>query len=120
MVKGYLIKPLGQPPYPNVRIDFSITAVEMTGDYNQINELIGSQFFDVITFNQAGDGIFIDDEGAVRDDQTHYIKLAGVAEMPFTVYGSGLVLGVDNRGENKTPSISIDELHDKVQVYGLG
>ena len=119
-VYGYLIKPIGMPPYEYGPIDFGITKVEMSDEHGHIQELIGCEFFDVVTFNEHGDGIFIDDVGAVRQDQTHKIVMGGLGGAPFAVYGSGLILGVDrNTGESTTPVISMDELHDKVSVHGI-
>ncbi|MFN7323068.1 MAG: hypothetical protein ACK5SP_02225 [bacterium] len=96
-MQAYLINPFAQ----------TITQVEYTGNYQQIYDLIDAETFDVARINEHGDGIFIDDEGLIREKDQAFFKHK---EYPQPLAGLGLVLGCDDEGESVAPFVTINEL----------
>lgn len=103
-MQAYLIDPFAK----------TVTTVEYHGDFHEIYQHIGCSAFDAAAFNDAGDAVFIDDEGLLkpRDQQAYFLIdcpnhgddiCRGLA-------GKGLVLGVDANGDSIEPTASLDEV----------
>lgn len=73
----------------------TIEAVEYSGDYHQIYKLLGIELFTTVTLNEAGDVVYVDDEGLLHDP-TFFFTLK---DYPQPLAGKGLVLGTDEEGE---------------------
>lgn len=91
-----------------------ITEVEYSGDFQDIYKLIDCQTFDCVTFNQAGDGVFVDDEG-LYDETKEFFKFPGMQPLA----GKGLVLGVDPDGESISPSITLSAMKEMTSFMSV-
>ena len=90
----------------------TVTEVEYSGNYQQIYDLIDCETFDCARINRHGDGIFVDDEGLIRDkEQAFFLH----ADYPQPLAGKGLVLGCDDEGESVSPHTTLDEVTRKVR-----
>lgn len=98
---GYLIDPFAK----------TITEVEYSGDYKQIYDLIDCECFDVARINGKGDGIFVDDEGLIREKpQAFFIH----ANYPTPLAGKGFLLGSNDEGDSVTPYCTLAELEQSI------
>jgi hypothetical protein len=105
-MKAFLIDPRAQ----------SITEVEHDDSLENIYELIQATLFDVVRINNAGDVIYVDDEGLFRDGC--FFMVEGI---PSPIAGNGLVLGTDHQGRTVAPTLeSVESLEDKVRFITLG
>lgn len=104
-MKAYLIDPWTR----------TITAVEYSGDYQEIYQHIGASCFDCARFADNGDGVFIDDEGLLKNGEQSFFAIWGY---PQPLAGKGLVLGCDADGESVEPQISLEELRARVRFLG--
>ena len=94
-MKAYLINPQDQ----------TVIQVEYSGDYQQIYQHINAPLFTVATFNEAGDSVFIDDEGLFNGDNEFFV----IDGYPQPLAGRGLVLGCNEDGDSVEPSITLDQ-----------
>ena len=93
---GYLIKPLER----------TLQRVYLS-DYKDIYKAGGYDCFDHCTFNQHGDGVYVDDEGLLKDmDRQNFFFIQGTAH---PLCGNGVVLGVDEEGESIEPVVSFED-----------
>lgn len=84
----------------------TVTEVEYTGEYTNINEHIKAQYFDVVRINRKGDAIFVDDEGLINGNENQaYFGWLGYMN---PLAGRGLILGCDDEGESIEPTISLE------------
>lgn len=60
---------------------------------------------------EDGDGIFVDDEGLLKDEPGPFFTLWGY---PNPIAGHGLVLGCDEDGNSCAPVVTVQELRDRV------
>lgn len=90
----------------------TIIQVEYTGQYQQIYDLIDAETFDCARINEQGDGIFIDDEGLIREKPQAFFWHKNY---PQPLAGKGLVLGVDDEGESVAPFTTLDEIKRDVK-----
>lgn len=88
-----------------------VREVEYTGDYRQIYELIGAEPFDVFYLPDSTDACFVDDEGTMRRPLPPSFLVLGY---PHELFGRGLVLGTDGRGNSIEPKLTLDELRKRV------
>lgn len=90
------------------------TVTEITiGDYTEINDKIGSRFFDVVRFNEDND-VYVDDEGLFNEDN----KFFSIDENGYPLSGNGVILGIDpDTGESIDTTILIDDLKPLVKFY---
>lgn len=100
-MKAYLIDPIAQ----------SVTEVEYSGNYKDIYPLIDAELFTTVEINGTGDTIFVDDEGLLNGNPHGWFAYA---DYPQPLRGRGLCLGSDDEGESVAPSITIDELREKI------
>ena len=101
-MKAYLIDPAAR----------TVEQVQYSGDYHQIYELIGASTFDVAYINAKRDGLFVDDEGMLRDPETQSYFL--VQGCPNPLAGKALCLGCNDEGESVAPRITLQELRQRV------
>jgi len=93
----------------------TVTDVDYSGDYKQIYQLIEADLFTCVTFNQAGDAVFIDDEGLFKDsDEQRYFVLTDDNGNSQLLAGRGLVLGLDASGESISPTVTLEQVQAKV------
>lgn len=100
-MKAYLIDPF----------QMSISEVDYSGDYKHIYQLIDCDCFDVVTINEEGDGIFVDDEGLINGKSQAFFACY---PYPNPLAGKGLVLGRDHEGESVSPKMTIEDLRDRI------
>jgi hypothetical protein len=111
-MKAYLINPA----------EWTVTTVEHDDTTADIYRQVGCETFDVAHLPGGnGDGIYIDDEGALKAEDNpegaRWFALPGIH--PWPLYGNGLVLGCDNAGDSKSPQIEREQL-EKVLLFGVG
>lgn len=101
-VTGYLIDPERQ----------SIKAVHMAGGADHlasIQKLIGCAIITSASFD--GGGLYCDDEGLSHDNVWYFFAIKGKTE---PIAGRGLVLDVDDKGDDASPSFTLDEIKQRV------
>lgn len=98
-MKAILINPFDQ----------TITEVDYSGDYKQINQLIGAEYFDVASIG-GRDGIFVDDEGLLNAP-THFFEHA---DYHSPLAGKGLILGCNSEGNSVDCNTTVEEVKAKV------
>ena len=104
-MKAYLIDPYAQ----------TVTETEWDGDWKTIAPTIEAEHFDVATFSENGDGVFVDDMGYFREGQRFY-SIRGYSN---PLGGKGLVLGLNSHdGESIEPTLSLDDMQSRVTFYG--
>jgi len=101
VVKAILIDPF----------EMTVSEVFYGGELSEINDLIAAKPFTVASFGDAGDGIFIDDEGLFRQCQ-RFFKFEGY---PEPLAGRGLILGSDENGDSVAPAISLEAVKASVR-----
>jgi len=105
-VKAYLIDP----------IERTITQVEHdNSDYKNISRTIDCRYFTPVTINDHEDTIWVDDEGLLYNDTKYMFQLDHNEN--FCYAGKGLVLGTDEEGEGCEPTITLEELKQRVTKY---
>jgi hypothetical protein len=96
----------------------TISEFNYTGNFEDINKAIESRCFTVVNLDQKGNGMFIDDEGLLRDSLS-LEKFIKISSYPDPVVGKGLVLGCDDSGESISTTLTIDELRSMVQFWSI-
>lgn len=104
-MRGILIDPFAK----------TITEVEVEKGIHAIYELIDATCFDVVGLNDAGDLVYVDDEGLYREDQAFFVWHG--YETPLA--GKGLILGCDCEGESRSPRIMVEEVRLRVSFPDL-
>ena len=102
LVTGIIIDPWSQ----------TVKAKNFAHSIKNINKLIGSHTFDVLTINEQGDGIFIDDNGLYAD-----LKCPWIIETDWgkqALVNKGLVLGSNSKGQSIAPKESIDKIKERI------
>ena len=99
-MKAFLIDPKAQ----------TITEVSYSGAYTEIYKHIEADLFDVVTVNREGDGIFVDDEGLLKEQEFFFLHKG----YPSPLAGRGLVLGTNREGESVSPKMTIEDLRNDV------
>jgi hypothetical protein len=99
-VNAYLIDPQAR----------TVTKVEYTGVYTNIYDHIGADCFDVARVYQNGDGIFVDDEGLLKQPEFFFFH----RNYPSPLCGKGLMLGCDEEGESIAPKTSFEQLCEDI------
>jgi len=100
MIKAILIDPYAR----------AITEVEHDDSLASIYALLHADCFDCVRINTVGDVIYVDDEGLYRQDQ-----FFAYDRYPNPLAGRGLVLGTGSQGESIDPTITVEDLEDKVR-----
>ena len=99
-LKAYYIDPILQ----------FVAEVDFAGDYKQIYKWIDATTFDVVNLNGYGDGLYVDDEGLLKEYNYYYslpvyhfnkdTSNGRMGEYLLQTYaGKSLILGVDSKGE---------------------
>lgn len=92
----------------------TIREIEIPNNGDELNPAIYAilecQLFDVVRL-EDGDGIFVDDEGLLKDEPGPFFTLWGY---PNPIAGHGLVLGCDQDGNSCAPVVTAQELRDRV------
>ncbi len=100
-MKAYLIDPFQK----------SISEVNYSGDWQNINRMIGCDYFTTVMLNDDGDTAFVDDEGLLKDQaEMQYFRIRMAPDFHQTIAGKGLVLGTDSQGESVAPTCNIEWL----------
>lgn len=99
---GYLINPF----------DRTITEVPYNGDFHHIYEHIQAECFDLVRVNEQGDGVFVDDEGLIKEGPTAFFHIKGY---PNPLAGRGLYLGCDHGGDSVSPYATLEEVRNSVE-----
>lgn len=100
-MRAYLIDPF----------DRALIEVDYSGNFRDIYELCGYDTFAVVTFNDHGDGVYVDDEGLFKKNQRFFT----IADYPQPLAGKALVLGVDAEGGSTAPTVDMTWLEDHVR-----
>jgi hypothetical protein len=106
-MKAYLINP--------ELISIEEVEIEENSDgepqLDHIRGLIGCSWIDVARLtNSTGDVIYVDDEGMLKDGN----ELFGHEEYYSPLAGIGIVLGTDNQGNTIAPTVTLEQLKNKV------
>ena len=107
MFTAYLIDPTTR----------TVTAVEYTDHYEEINRLICAEVFTAVSVPQDdeqpynGDTVYVDDEGLINNNPHGWFLLNGY---PQPLRGKGLVLGTDSEGRSASPRVTLAALTARV------
>ena len=101
-MNAYLIDPFAQ----------TVNPVEYDGNYESIYGFIEAHAFDVATFSEEHDGVFVDDEGLINGQEQKFFSIRGYRN---PLAGKGLVLGCDiETGDSRAPTVTLEEMRDMV------
>jgi hypothetical protein len=105
-MKAYLINPTTK----------TIEQVNYSGEYHDIYKLCNFDIFTLVTLNGYDDGVFIDDEGLLKEGQDFFYVTheSGDLSKYVMLAGCGLVLGCDADGNSVEPRMTIDELRSRI------
>lgn len=92
-----------------------VKQVEYNGDFNQINQLIGSECFCIGSYFENGDVVFVDDEGLLKDP-THFFV---TSTYPNPLAGRGLVVGTGKQGESKGCESTVEEIKKSIRFEDI-
>lgn len=95
----------------------TVSVVDYNGDYRQIYDLIGDgcRTFTTVNIRGTNDAIFLDDEGLLRDEPTPMFLFAGYQQ---PLFGRGVVIGADDFGEAKAPTVTLQQIKDSISFLG--
>ena len=93
-----------------------IKEVEHDGEIQNIYNLIDCRAFDLVRIDDVN-SIFVDDEGILKDNL--YFEYSG-SENVFKLAGNGLILGVDDKGESISPTLTVEDVKGKVNFLPEG
>ena len=96
MPKGYLVDPTER----------TITQVDVV----RPADLIGCSTITASAFNDAGDVVYVDDEGLLKGP-TDFFLIEGY---PQPLAGKGVVVGTDDEGDDVEPSVSLEWLQENI------
>lgn len=99
MAHGFLIRPQERDIIP---------VLHNADDYKEIYKHIDCDCFDVVRIDDAGNVIFVDDEGLLKD-QRHYFHIGDT-----TLTGKGLVLGTNAEGDTVSTTLTLGQLQDMI------
>jgi hypothetical protein len=101
-MNAYLIDP----------VEKTVTQVDHSGDYKEIQKAIGCGLFTCAYPPGVGaDVIYVDDEGLFVEGQS-FFKFEGY---PHPLAGKGLVLGTTGEGDSKSPDTALETIKAKVR-----
>ena len=117
-MKAYYIDPI---------LEF-VAEVSYSGDYKEIYKWIQAKTFDVVNINGYGDGLYVDDEGLLKEKNYYYSlpvyrynseKLEGKYELQ-TYAGKSIIIGLDGNGDSDdVKGLSFDLLKDRIKWHGM-
>jgi len=105
-MKAYLINPTTK----------TIEQIDYSGDYHDIYKLCNYDIFTVVTLTGDDDGVFVDDEGLLKEDQDFFYVTHENGDLSQYVMlaGCGLVLGCNADGDSCEPKITIEQLRSRI------
>jgi len=95
----------------------TISEVEYTGDYKNINEHIKADCFDIVRIDDS-ETIFVDDNGlsnGVAED-VGFFRFDG--ENPIALAGYGLILATNRAGDSVASKLALDDVRKRV-TFGI-
>ena len=93
-----------------------IKEVEHDGKLQNIYDLIDCRTIDIVRIDDVN-GIFVDDEGILKDNL--YFEYSG-SENVFKLAGNGLILGVNDEGNSISPTLTVEDVKNKVNFLPEG
>jgi len=93
----------------------TITEVEYSGDYKEIQEKIHANMFAHVRFGET-EGVFINDEGLLTANTNTRFFLH--KNWNYPVAGYGLVLG-DQFGESVSTQLTVDDLKEDIKWVSM-
>lgn len=81
----------------------TVSEVEYEGSLNSIYALLKCEIIEAVRISES-DSIYVDEEGMINGTEVGFL----FAGRPL--FGSGLVIGVDEEGNDTPPVITIDEV----------
>lgn len=91
--------------------NLDIYEAEYNGSIDEIYQLGDFDCFDVASFNAENDGVYVDDNGLFKEDQSFF----AITGYPQPLAGKGVVIGCDEEGASVEPSVSLEWLHQNVK-----
>lgn len=93
-----------------------VIEVDYNGDFRTIKEHLRCELFTTVVVNDAGDTLFVDDEGLINGNPHGWIAFE---HMPGALLrGYGLLLGTDHEGASIAPVAPIEWLRELVRFPG--
>ena len=93
-----------------------VKEVEHDDTLQNIYDLIDCRAFDLVRID-AVNSIFVDDEGILKDNL--YFEYS-VSDRVFQLAGNGLVLGVDDKGNSISATLTVEDVEGKVNFLPEG
>jgi hypothetical protein len=96
----------------------TVNEVQITGDIDEMNRLIGSDYFTLATSEENGDTVYVDEEGLLSlNAGSPFFSYEG-AHQPFV--GNGLVMGCDmDTGNSTNVRTPLETIRAKVKFLTL-
>ena len=93
-----------------------VKEVEHDNTLQNIYDLIDCRVFDSVRIDNVNN-IFVDDEGILKDNL--YFQYSGSNGI-FQLAGNGLLLGIDDEGNSISPTLTVEDVKDKVRFLSEG
>ena len=93
-----------------------VKEVEHDNTLQNIYDLLVCRTFDVVRIDDVN-SIFVDDEGILKDNL--YFQYSGSNGI-FQLAGNGLLLGIDDEGNSISPTLTVEDVKDKVRFLSEG
>ena len=93
-----------------------VKEVEHDNTLQNIYDLIDCRVFDIVRIDNVN-SIFVDDEGILKDNL--YFQYSGSNGI-FQLAGNGLLLGIDDEGNSISPTLTVEDVKDKVRFLSEG
>ena len=93
-----------------------IKEVEHDDTLQNIYDLINCRAFDLVRIDDVN-SIFVDDEGILKDNLYFEYSVSGRV---FQLAGNGLVLGVDDKGNSISATLTVEDVEGKVNFLPEG
>ena len=105
-MKAYLINPTTK----------TIEQIDYSGDYHDIYKLCNYDIFTLVTLTGDDDGVFVDDEGLLKEGQDFFYVTHENGDLSKYVMlaGCGFVLGCDANGDSCEPKMTIEQLRSRI------
>ena len=84
------------------------------GNLEQIYELLGCRVVDFVMLYPNGDGVFIDDEGMLIEDQYFFHHINN----DYSIAGKALLVGTGDDGETVAPDWDAESLNRHITFLG--
>ena len=104
-----------------------VAQVDYSGDYKEIYKWIDATTFDVVNINSYGDGLYVDDEGLLKEHNYYYelpvyrYKPSGFGGYNQEVYaGKSIIIGSDSKGDSDdVKGYKFALLQDRIKWHGM-